>query len=88
MSPGYKCNYIMKAYDKVVNISRSDALKKVEKNIVIRPVLPLIYDPRLPNVSNVLYRFWKVMIKNPRLKRSFLSHQWFVGKGQQWNTPF
>ena len=71
MDRGYKCNYIMKAYDKVVNISRSDALKKVEKKIVIRPVLPLIYDPRLPNISNILYRFWKVMIKNPRLKKIF-----------------
>lgn len=71
MDRGYKCNYIMKAYDKVVNISRSDALKKVEKNIVIRPVLPLIYDPRLPNISNILYRFWKVMIKNPILKKIF-----------------
>ena len=71
MDRGYKCNYIMKAYDKVVNISRSDALKKVKKNIVIRPVLPLIYDPRLPNISNILYRFWKVMIKNPILKKIF-----------------
>ena len=53
--------------------------KKVEKKIVISPVLPLIYDPRLPNISNILYRFWKVMILNPILKRISLSRPWFAG---------
>ena len=73
MSRGYKCNYIMKAFDRVINIERSVALQKIEKKIVKRCVLPLQYDPRLPNISNILYRLWKVMIQNPRLKKIFPS---------------
>ena len=71
MSRGYKCNYILKAFDKVVNIERSVALQKTQKKIVNRPVLPLQYDPRLPNITNILFRFWKVMIQNPVLKSTF-----------------
>ena len=52
-------------------IDRMQALKKVEKEIVNRPVLSLQFDPRLPHVSNILYRFWKVMCQNPHLKKVF-----------------
>ena len=72
LSRGYRVNFISKAFDKVKNIDRNVALKKVEqKPIVKRVVLSLPYDPRLPHVSNILYRFWNVMTKNPRLKRVF-----------------
>ena len=36
-----------------------------------RCVLPLMFDPRLPNISNILYRFLKVMTQNPILKKIF-----------------
>ena len=39
------------------------------KKTVHRSILSLPYDPRLPNVSNILYRFWPVMTRNPCLKR-------------------
>lgn len=71
MSRGYKCNYILKAFDRVVYIDRSVALQKVQKKIVQRSVLPLQFDPRLPNISNILFRFWKVMVQNPILKKVF-----------------
>ena len=71
MTRGYKSNYIMKSFDRVVNIDRTVALQKVEKKIINRCVLPLVFDPRLPNISNILYRFWKVMTQNPILKKIF-----------------
>ena len=71
LSRGYKNNYIVKAFQRVSVIDRMQALKKVEKKIVNRPVLSLQFDPRLPHVSNILYRFWKVMCQNPNLKKFF-----------------
>ena len=72
LSRGYKVNYITKAFDKVKIIDRNVALQKVAKQSEIkRPVLSLQYDPRLPSISNIIFRFWKVMVKNPRLKRIF-----------------
>ena len=71
LSRGYKNNYITKAYDRVKPIPRSVALLKVEKKTVKRPILKLQYDPRLPNISNILYRFWKIMVRNPRMKKIF-----------------
>ena len=69
MTLGYKCNYIMTSFDRVVNIDCTIALQKVEKKIIKRCVLPLMFNPRLPNISNILYRFWKVMTQNPILKK-------------------
>ena len=71
LSRGYRLNFITKAFEKVKLIDRKTALKQVEKKIVKRNILSLPYDPRLPNISNILYRFWNVMTKNPRLKRIF-----------------
>ena len=71
LSRGYRLNFISKAFEKVKLIDRKVALKKVEKKTVKRNILSLPYDPRLPHVSNILYRFWNVMTRNPRLKRIF-----------------
>lgn len=68
---GYKQNFIAKAFEKVIDISRETALIKTEKKTVKRVVLSLQFDPRLPNISNILFRFWKVMTQNPHLKRTF-----------------
>jgi len=73
LSRGYKKNYITKAFEKVIPMDRKSALKKVDKKILNRTVLSLQYDPRLPNISNILKKFWKVMTKNPRLKEIFPS---------------
>lgn len=71
LSRGYKLNYILKAFERVSVINRTTALKKVQKKIVNRPILSLQYDPRLPHISNILFRFWKVMIQNPQMKKIF-----------------
>lgn len=71
LTRGYKPNYILKAFERVSVIDRSTALKKVEKKIVNRPILSLQYDPRLPHISNILFKFWKVMTQNPLLKKIF-----------------
>lgn len=68
---GYKVNSILKSFEKVKLINRREALQKVDKKIINRPILPLSYDPRLPNISNIIYRFWKIMVENPRLKILF-----------------
>ena len=52
-------------------INQLDNPKKVEKKTVQRSILSFPYDPRLPNVSNILYRFWPVMTRNPCLKSIF-----------------
>ena len=57
ISRGYRKNFISKAFEKVKQIDRKIALKKVEKKTVQRSILSLPYDPHLPNVSNILYRF-------------------------------
>ena len=46
-------------------------LLKPKKKTVKRVVLSLQFDPRLPNISNIMFRFWKVMTQNPHLKRTF-----------------
>jgi len=61
----------LKAFERVSVINRTTALKKVQKKIVNRPILSLQYDPRLPHISNILFRFWKVMIQNPQMKKIF-----------------
>ena len=71
LSRGYKRNYIVKSFERVSVIERKQALRKVEKKIVNRPVLSLQFDPRLPHISNILYRFWKIMCQNPHLKKVF-----------------
>ena len=47
---GYKCNYIMTSFDRVVNIDCTLALQFF---FLKRCVLPLMFDPRLPNISNI-----------------------------------
>ena len=71
LSRGYKNSYISKAFERVKPISRTVALQKVKKEVIKRPILRLQYDPRLPNISNILYRFWKVMTVNPIMKKIF-----------------
>ena len=71
LSRGYRRNFVSEAFEKVKVIERKNALQRTEKEVVKRIALTLPYDPRLPNISNILYRFWNVMTKNPRLKRIF-----------------
>ncbi len=71
MTCGYKKNYILKAFEHVSLIGRSLALRKVDTKIVNRPISihSLPYNPRLSHISNIFYKFWKVMTQNPLLKK-------------------
>ena len=71
LSRGYRLKFITKAFEKVSSIERKVALKKVEIKPVDRPILSLTFDPRLPNISKILFRHWSVLVKNPRIKRMF-----------------
>ena len=72
LSRGYRNNFVSEAFEKVKAIERNVALQKTTKNENVKRIaLTLPYDPRLPNISNILYRFWKIMTKNPRLKKIF-----------------
>ena len=73
LSRGYRTKFILAAFDKVKVLDRTVALQKSVKKDVDRIVLSIPYDPRLPSVSSILYKFWKVMIENPRLKKIFPS---------------
>ena len=68
---GYRSSYILRKFDRVKLLDRNTALKKVMKEPVKRIILPLPYDPRLPNVSGIFFKFWKVMTQNPFLKKIF-----------------
>ena len=70
---GYRQHSVSNALEKVLLVDRSEALKKKEKKKVNRIALPLPYDPRLPQVSSILYRFWKVLVTNPKMKSMFPS---------------
>ena len=71
MLHGYRLNSILNAFEKVQRIDRLVALQKTVKKEVDRIALPIPFDPRLPNISGILYKFWKVMIQNPRMKKIF-----------------
>ena len=68
---GYRSSYILCKFDRVKLLDRNTALKKVMKEPVKRIILSLPYDPRLPNVSGIIFKFWKVMTQNPFLKKIF-----------------
>lgn len=71
LSRGYRIKSIENSFSKVIDMDRRLALQKKVKKKVDRVALPLPFDPRLPHVSSIVYRFWKVMTQNPRLKKIF-----------------
>ena len=64
---------ITAAIEKAKNISRREALVRVEKSKVTqRPVFVVSYDPRLPSISGIVKKHWRTMVHNdPHLKESF-----------------
>ena len=56
---------------RVLNISRAEAIKKVEKQKNEMPVFILTFNPALPSVSHSLQKHWRVMISDPYLKQVF-----------------
>ena len=72
----YRPRSIDVAIRRVMKIPREEALKKVEKKDNERPVFVLTYNPTLPSLAKILKKHWKVMIKDPYLKRVFQHLQW------------
>ena len=52
---------------------RNEALKDVEKVIgTPRPVFVVLYDPRMPSVSNIVKKHWRTMVStDPYLREVF-----------------
>ena len=71
ISREYRKNSVEDAISRVLNLSRKESLKKVEKRNNERPVFVLTYNPALPSVSHVLKKHWRVMMSDPYLKKVF-----------------
>ena len=50
--------------NRILKITRDEALKKVERMENDRPVFVITYNPALPSLSQILKKRWKVMIKD------------------------
>ena len=70
---GYPDTKIDPAIKKALKIPRHQALKRVKtKENENRPVFALRYDPRLPNVPNIMAKHWRSMISQDQyLKEVF-----------------
>ena len=71
VSRSYRPKSIDDAINKVMKIPREEALKKVERKENERPVFIISYNPALPSLTQILKRHWKVMSKDPYLKKVF-----------------
>ena len=72
ISRGYLPKIISEAFQRVSNIERTEALKKVSRIKQQNNVLIATYHPALPSISNIVRKHHKVMTdENPRLKRCF-----------------
>ena len=50
---------------KLVKITRTEALKKVETNKTKkRPVFVITYDPRLPSITVIVKKHWRTMVRD------------------------
>ena len=72
ISRSYNMKVIQQAFNRLKDVSRSDALKKVTREQkTSREVLSIVYHPGLPQVSQLIKKHHSVMIQEPRLKRCF-----------------
>ena len=71
----YNEGMVDRAIEKARKVPRSAALKKVPKNKKSeRPVFPVVYDPRLPQVTSILTKHWRSMVsRNKHLEEVFPS---------------
>ena len=78
----YNPKMINDVFTRVNNITREEALQKVDKSLHVnknkkRIVVPLDYNPRLPNQNMVLRKHHKAMtVKNTSLKEVFPELPW------------
>ena len=69
----YKLNIVNDCIRKARAVPRNEALKDVEKVIgTPRPVFVVLYDPRMPSVSNIVKKHWRTMVStDPYLREVF-----------------
>ena len=70
---GYKRKSLKDIFTRVGVISRAESIKKVTRNREVsnRARFIVKYDPRLPNVREILQRSWRVMVEDPTMKKCF-----------------
>ena len=69
----YKPGVVNAAVEKARKIPRLEALQKVEKeSSQQRPVFVVLYDPRLPSITNIVRKHWRSMVtRDPNMKEVF-----------------
>ena len=68
----YHVKVIQEAFDRLKEVTRSDALKKVTREQKTpRDVLSITYHPGLPQISKLISKHHTVMTQEPRLNRCF-----------------
>ena len=72
LSRDYNKNVINAAIKKALDVPRSEALKRVEREKSDdRVVFVVTYDPRLPSISKIIGKHWRTMVKDPRMMEIF-----------------
>ena len=72
LSRDYKPRLIDSAIERARNVPRSEALKRVSKEITTnRPVFVIHFDPRLPSIPAIVKKHWRTMTQDPRLQEIF-----------------
>ena len=69
---GYTQKILDKAFGRVVKIPRDNTLEKVAKNCKKKEVFALTFHKKLPSISNIIQKHWRVMTEDDtRLKKCF-----------------
>jgi peptide-methionine (R)-S-oxide reductase len=71
LSRKYNVKIVNNAIFRATQVSRVEALERVEKKKTRRVVFALEYHPALPDVNKIVRRSWRNMVKDPYLKAVF-----------------
>ena len=72
ISRGYRVRIIDDAFNRVMKVTREEALKRVEAKENTREVLSVTFHPGLPSVSNIIKKHHGVMItEDPEMQEIF-----------------
>ena len=71
LTRSYSVKVINQAFQKLSNISRNDALKKVVRKTDNRVTLALTYDPRISKPNLILKKHYEIASNDPEFKQNF-----------------
>ena len=83
MARKYRPRVIDAAFQKVQEISREEALKKVERKPSEKLTMVTTYDPRPPNMSAIVHKHFKTLTTNPHMREVV----WKRGSGSLQEVP-